>query len=405
MFKKFSITFVILSLSMGASFIATILLGRTLTPDNFGIYNLLRKIVLVAPSIGILGLNYSFTKIYANQKSISKYLLYTVLIIGIITSTIIALILSVIYHFNTSHSFYILLIILFGIITNFSSQYYRLKDKYLIGQFVLSGWKIIFLLFLILIICLFDIMINQDLIFRTIALASFLPATLIFIYISPLKNNNALEFKKIKSLLIFGALFWLVNSFRMISGQIENFIIPVLASHKIFGIYSAIGFFFITSLKIGATALGYVIFPTISKGEKIKWRAVAFYMFVIIAVVLVIYPLLGKDIVNILYKGKYNEYSSFSYFLMFTLIGISKSIFSIFHFYIVAKSNKIDLLLYLFFSVLSIIIYIISLIIINQFFVINLLSIIGAVLFVRIVDMFLLAILLRRVRYRKIIAA
>lgn len=405
MFKKFSITFVILSLSMGASFIATILLGRTLSPDDFGIYNLLRKIILVSPSVGILGLNYSFTKIYANQKNISKYLLFTVLIIGVLSSTIIAIILSYIYKFNISHSCYISLIILFGIITNFSSQYYRVKDEYLAGQFVLSGWKINFLLLLLVIIYIFNVTINQDLIYKTIVLSSFLPAALIFIYISPLQNSNALEFKKIKRLFIFGALFWLVNSFRMISGQIESFIIPVLASPRIFGIYSALGFFFITSLKIGATAFGYVIFPTISKGEQIKWSAVAFYMLVIIAVVLILYPLLGKNIVNILYNGKYNEYSHFNYFLMFTLIGISKSVFSVFHFYIVAKSNKTDLLLYLSFSILSIFIYVITLVIINSYFVINLFSIICAVLFVRVLDIVLLVILLKRVRQRKVVMA
>ena len=392
MFKKVSKTFLILSITMGASFLSTVILGRKLDTAAFGLYNLVKKFILLGPSIGLLGMSMSFTRLYADRDIITYKVFRFVYFISFITSFVIALVIFFIYDFTYLQTGLVLLIIWLTSITKFNTQYYRLKNKYLMGQFILSGWKLNFLI-IISAFFLLHISIKENLLLLIFVSSFLIPFMVIFFYIPP-KSNAKQYTNTLTKLYKFGFIYWLVNSIRMLAGQIENFAIPIVASNKLLGIYSALSFFFIISLKVISTSYGYVIFPEVSKGKKLNWKNIIILFSAVSLAALIIFPIFGDKIIDLLFDGKYNQYLTDNFLILFTLIGIMKSIYPIFHHYILGKGEKRDLIIYIVLSFLSVILYIISLVLLEKFFQVNLESIIYLTFFIRLMNLSLISILL-----------
>jgi len=107
MFSKIGKTFLILSLTLFASMISTILLGRILNQADFGMYNLLKKIFLIGPSFCSLGLGFSFNKLYGNSENIPRKIFSHIYLLFLVTSLLFTVALFYLYGFKY---FYILII-------------------------------------------------------------------------------------------------------------------------------------------------------------------------------------------------------------------------------------------------------------------------------------------------------
>jgi len=396
MFKKASKTFVILSITMGASFVATILMGRELSPNKFGIYNLIKKFILVGPAIGCLGMNRSLTKIYAKTKKIPNKVFYFIYTIGLLTSLIIAFIIFHIYEFNYLHTILIFVVMWMTVITKFNTQYYRINDRYLVSEFVSSGWKLT-LLIIISISLLFSLSIENANIPFLFVLAYIIPTMIIFFYLSPFQTNAINTKFNFKELVSYGIIYWIVSSIRLLNNQIDKFTIPIVASNKLLGIYTALSFFFIISLKVVTISYGYVIFPEVSKGKKINWKNIIILLTSVSVIALTIFPLFGRQILNLLFSGKYNQYIKQEYLVIFACIGIMRAIYSILHYYIIGKSKKNNLIIYIITSLASTFLYLTLIILLNNFYTVNLHTLIYSILVMRVIDILLILFVVWRI--------
>ena len=105
-----------MAFSMFSSFVATIILAKELSIENFGFFNLIKTILPMFSIIALLGLDKSFVKQYSK---ISKYkIIHLVAIMIFIIAIPVAYIVSSIYSLE-DYLIYILLSIAFGAINMF----------------------------------------------------------------------------------------------------------------------------------------------------------------------------------------------------------------------------------------------------------------------------------------------
>ena len=364
MLKKITNTFIIMVISMLSSFLVTIILGRMLEPNEFGEFSLLKQILLVGSTLAIFGLDNSYIKLFSKYKSkikISKITIFFVLII----SFIITFIIERTYNFSISKTILIFFIISFCSISLFMSANYRTKEKFLFAQIIQSGWKILLLLGIIFLFLL-KINLNIEAIYIIIVISVFIPATTI---ISEVIRENRVKEKvkiKVKSYISFGIMFWLINSTGLLFASMDKFSIPKLFNTEILGVYTALSFLFTVSLTMIGSAFGYVIFPTISKGEKINWGKLSLTMAIIIIFSFIVFLFKGKDLVSLIFNKKYDDYNSMFFVLCFTLIGIMQFIHVILHFIIAGKGDRKNLVEYWIYCLSTIILFLMIVFISNR---------------------------------------
>ena len=152
MIKNINGTFLVMVITMLSSFVATIILGKTLSIEAFGEFALLKQIILVGSSIAIFGLDYSYIKLFSkNHNSSLKLHLITITIITFV-SCLFMLVLNSVYDFQLYKLFALFLCIYFCAINLYQAAIYRLKGQFILAQLFAGGWKFILLLLIVLVI-------------------------------------------------------------------------------------------------------------------------------------------------------------------------------------------------------------------------------------------------------------
>ena len=141
LFDYVSRTFLVMAFAMLCSFIATFKLGEILTMENFGFFNLLKRIFPMGAAIILLGIDKSYIKYFSkvDKMKIFHFLLPLILF----NSMILTLIIGFLYDFNGYDLSIFICFVIFSF-TLFLTSYARLKDEYAIAQFIQAGHKIIF---------------------------------------------------------------------------------------------------------------------------------------------------------------------------------------------------------------------------------------------------------------------
>lgn len=345
MYKKISSTFIVLSISMLSAFIVTIFLARKLSIADFGDYSLIKQIITNGVVIANLGLGQSYTRNYAkNNKGLFIFYILTALILSIM-SLLLGLIIQEVYDYTFTQTLLIILSLFCGSITLYMSEVYRVNNRYTIAQFSESGWKILLLLAVIILYTLTKTITLDDILF--LIFLSFLIPSLTFINLLFKSFNEDTQVTNLRIFIFTGLTFWAINSAGLLCGSIEKFAIPLILSKEALGIYTSLSFVYVTYFSMIGSAIGYVLFPTLSKGEKVNWIKLSKSIGGIILISSVLFLILGKHLTTIIYGGKYDEYNNWFFIISYIVLGILQLVNSIFHFIVLASGKRKELFIYL----------------------------------------------------------
>ncbi|MCK4339598.1 MAG: oligosaccharide flippase family protein [Candidatus Cloacimonetes bacterium] len=365
MLKKISSTFVIMVISMLSSFLVTIILGRILQPNEFGEFSLLKQIIVIGPTIAIFGLGHSYIKLFSKIQNKNDNIHKITILFAFLISAIISLFIKFIYELSIIKILFVFLSIWFCSISLYLAANFRVKEKFFIAQLFQSGWKILLLL-CILFLLFWRLYIDIDIIYRIIVISVLIPASIIIPKILS-KSERRIEYNiEIRNYITFGIMFWLINSTGLMFGAIDKLIIPITFNNETLGIYTALSFLFTVSLTMIGSSIGYVIFPTISKGKQVNWKKLFSVIGIIIILSFIVFSVAGEYLVSLLFKGKYDSYNNLFFVFCFTLLGSMQFIHVILHFIIAGKGDRKNLVEYWIYCLSTIILFLMIVFISNR---------------------------------------
>ena len=360
MLKNVSNTLVIMIGTMLASFAVTVIAGRTLSVSDFGEFALLKQIILIGSTIAIFGLDYSYIKLFPKWPNADGKTHALTMGILVLLSLIIVSILKITYHFETDKLGYILISICFGAMNLYQAAISRLQGKFIVAQLLAGGWKIALLI--LIGICVYsNVSINLQVLYPLFSASLFIFS--IFMIRHFFSNHNSVNQKNvgIKAYLSFGLIFWLINTSGLISGGIDKLMIPIFFDREILGMYTGSSFLFVISLTMIGSAIGYVIFPNISAGRDINFKKLAFSLFLITLLFMIVFQIVGKELVSILFSGRFDLQLTRKLILCFSVIGSLQIVHTILHFMLSAKLGNSQLLIYWIITLLFIALFVLLL--------------------------------------------
>ena len=382
---------------MLCSFVATLKLGESLTTEEFGFFNLIKRIFPMGAAIILLGLDKSYIKYFSDnvQLKIFKFIAPMILI----NSCVITFFLGFLYNFN-GYELSIFLCLLILSFTFFLSSYARLRDEYGVAQLIQAGHKIIFFFLVFYVLRFFDI-ISFGVI--NIYLVSFLiPSIYIIKYIlDERKLDSSVSFIQFRELVSFGFLFFSVNILNLMIINMEGLFIPYYYGQVANGVYSGLSFIYITVFVMIGTAVGYVLFPMLSKKEKIDINKLAIYSTTGILFILFVFIAFGSSINNIAFKGKFDSYRTLNLDLMIILIGALQFVNGLLHWFILGLGTREDIMNYLKLIISILLIYFILILFISHLSTKEFIAIIPVVLFAWIIKVLLTFHFIRKINLFK----
>ena len=394
LYNYISKTFFVMAFAMLCSFIATLKLGEVLSTESFGVFNLLKRIFPMCAAIILLGIDKSYIK-YFSSNSAQRVLKYIAPLVAF-NAIIITYIITYLYNFQSYQLSILICLIIFSL-TLFLSSHARLKDKYGTAQFIQAGHKIIFFILVITLISFYNI--NSFGIINIFMISFLIP---FFYIIKYCKDERAIEssisFNNFKNLCIYGFLFFSVNILNLLIVNMEGLLIPYFYGQEANGIYSGLSFIYITVFTMIGTSIGYVLFPMLSKKEKINIKKLRFYAALGIIGLFTLFTIFGDSINSIAFKGKFDIYRSFKVDLMIILIGIFQFINGLLHWFILGLGSIKNITDYLKIIVGVLIIYFFSTIYITSYNLEDFFAIIPIVLTAWIFKVLLTIIYIKRTK-------
>jgi len=343
LFNHVSKTFFVMAFAMLCSFVATLKLGEFLPTEDFGFFNLIKRIFPMGAAIILLGLDKSYIKYFSDnvQLKIFKFIAPMILV----NSCAITFLLGFLYTFN-GYELSIFLCLLIFSFTLFLSSYARLRDEYGVAQLIQAGHKIIFFFLVFYILSFFDI--NSFGVINIYLVSFLIPSIYIIKYIlDESRLDSSVSFIQFKELLSYGFLFFSVNILNLMIINMEGLFIPYYYGQEANGVYSGLSFIYITVFVMIGTSIGYVLFPMLSKKEKINIKKLTVYTCTGILFIFLLFIIFGSTINSIAFKGKFDIYRTPELDMMIILIGVLQFINGLLHWFILGLGTKDDIINYL----------------------------------------------------------
>jgi len=332
-----------MSFSMLCSFFITVLLAQQMDYESFGLFTLVKTAFPLLSTIALMGFDKAYIREFANQKikNISYYLFLFILILSLLISLVFT------YLYGITQYYPIILVgTVFGAINFFLTSYFRLVNRYTLAQFILSGHKIIFFIFISF--CLYyDYFITDILSILFLCISIFFPSIFYIIYHSnTFRNSESFTFIDFLNLYKSGFSFFILNCLNQIILTIDKWTIPLIFGNQILGIYSALGLIYITTFNLFSSAIGYVVFAEFSKKKAFNIKENIIYLSLIPAILSLIFIFFGDYVNSFIYNEKYLDWQNSRVNIYFTIFGVLHFINAITHWIILSKGNKQLLSLY-----------------------------------------------------------
>ena len=277
------------------------------------------------------------------------------------------------------------------------TSYFRLKNKYLLAQFILAGHKIIFFI-LIVYFFYFDYLLNDYKLIVFLCLSYLIPSLFYFIYhLDVSQNKNKITFFEFSGLIKIGFSFFILNCLNIVITAMDKWLIPILYDNQTLGIYSALGFTHITIFSMFSSAIGYVIFPEILKNNNLNIKKIVFSLSLIPFLLSFIFIFFGNDLIRFICGEQYMQYYNFKINLYFIILGVIHFFNSITHWIILSKGDNKIFFNYIIFVIIQIIFIGILLFFYSANLSFNLNNIIGYVIVLMLFKLVMNIILLKKI--------
>ena len=356
---------------MGISFllsmVATLILGNQMSPEEFGDFALLKNFILIGSTFAIFGMDQG--SIRNNIDGRPAISLTIVNIVSFILSAFFAFSMKGLFSLSFNYSFYLWGIVFCGSNVIYLASVHRLKNQFLQAQIVHNSWKII-LFTVVMYAFVIGKTININFIYTELFFSMIFVISIYYIY-KWIRNNNNLNSKIDEDVqgkaFRDGIILWMINVLGLIFAGMDKFIIPYLATKAVLGTYYAISFIYITGFTMIGSAVGYVIFPYLSKNENMEWKYPAKFILLILSVLFISLLFSGHFITSILFSGKYDIALLHQITTPILVMGVIQCFHAIVQFYIYAKSSKKLLIKYIMFLLIFCFFYFVSFYLMDNF--------------------------------------
>ncbi len=350
-------------------FLVNIFLGRMLTKEDYGYFQFIRTVTFILPSIVILGMDVSFIRFFSKY-DMSKTSWFRNLLISIRNTSIlsipIVLFIILFYQIHFFHGLIIYLILLFYGFLLMGNSILRVSGQYFKAQFLTSGWRIIFFIFIVFLFIMSSFTIDYVICSYFMSFVLFVVFAMIFLKKIPKGKEEVPN----KNIFGKGFLFFLITVSGIIMTQLDRFFISKILGFEALGTYVAVSVVIITIFNLTSTSIGFVLMPHLAKGKKISKKN---FTFVIpcIAVGLSLFFLFFTQYMNhIFYNGRYDGHQNL--INLFIIIGVLQFIYNFIYFSLGGIGEKVDFIMFFFSIGFSIIVFIVlSLILIPKFNIIG----------------------------------
>jgi len=337
-------------------FFANIFLGRYLSKSDYGYFQFIRTVTFIIPSVVVLGMDISFIRFFS-QSDISNYNWLRNIVISIRNTSIISLpiviLVVVLYHITFFHGFLIYIILILYSFLILSNSILRLNSKYFTAQFLTSGWRIIFFLFIVLLFITNYLTKKYVVLFYFLSFLIFVLFGIKFLLSSPKgqeRVSNTLLFKK-------GLLFFFITISGMIMTQLDRFFISKILGFKALGIYVAVSVVIITVFNLMSTSIGFVLMPYLAKGKKIKKKLMYILIPSVMLLLSIIFIFFTESMNHFFYKGRYDGHQNL--IVLFVAIGVLQFFYNIMYFSLGGIGTKLDFTKFFFSIGLSIVVFVV----------------------------------------------
>lgn len=350
----------------------SVLLGRILSKDDFGVYSFLfTSIVPLVSIILILGQQNSVIRYFSKQDFCEfqwKKYFKNVSVVFFLLTLVTILSISLFYRFPFIFFFYLVLSIFSSISLIFIACFFRSREKYLTSQLLMGLSPLIFIFFIGLLVLTDSLNLSNATLFKTITyVAPFIIVCSFFL----LKNKEGA--KSVTNRIYFdGLLLWGFGATQLALNRFDSFFIVKYIDYQAVADYSII-FLFVSLYDFASNAIWSVYSRRFSSEYKPELKRFLLRIGVVAFTISFFYLILGKPLLHILFRGKYDN--SFYLLLPCCIIGCLKlnHVYTACYFLGKAQSNTLKRVLQ--FNVIGVILKIIFLILGIIFF-----GLLGAVL-------------------------
>ncbi|MHA1381645.1 MAG: lipopolysaccharide biosynthesis protein [Candidatus Helarchaeota archaeon] len=369
--NKVSITFFIIGIIALIQAFNSIILGRILSEEDFGLYSFLfTTIVPLLSMIIVLGQPISIIRYFSKHNFVEyqwkKYLKYisigfTVLIVSSVV------IIGIIYELDLNKYIYLLLSITSFSLLKIIANFYRTRKKFYKAVLLERIAPPVFLFFLIILLIISLFKISYILILKTISYL--LPFLIIFFFF--IKNKSGK--KKInKNIYSDGLLLWGIGMTMVAVSKIDGFFIVKYIDYKAIAVYSII-FLFTQIYVFASEAIWSIYSQKFSSGYRPNLINFIAKIAIVALLISLLYLVVGKHILHLLFNGKYDHGAYL--ILPFCIIGCLRLLYLYPSCYLIGKSSSSTLKSFLKLNILGTILKVIFLI-----FFIKMLGLLGAVI-------------------------
>lgn len=350
-------TSVVIGLFRLAAIVASVLLARDLSEADFGEFTLVRTLILVIPPIAIWGQNSSVTRFFSKNE-ISDYnwrrdffrVMSVTLVICLIAVAISA------WHYQRAELLFGLMILLptFGYCVNmFLANILRSQKKYMLSLFINEGFRIIYLVAILLFISFGSLSQGSANWGFSISLVVLAIYAIGYCFRTVPCGKKAIP----KEIHQDAIILWIIAASVDIIGNLDRLLIGGHLSLEELALYAAV----FTPLQIYMIfnhAANWVLVPVFGRQKQVSLWKYSFVTLLIALAFTLTFILVGQQILHLLYDGKFDHGSR-----LMGILAISQAermFYTMASSLIVGRLRQVALRLHMWFTVISVTIHIIA---------------------------------------------
>lgn len=317
--RKIGLVSLVMFSAAASQMLANLILGRTLSKEDYGVFSLIRKLIMFGNFFVLLSLDAGLIRQVPPkvlvQANWHRYLRRGMVVVILMTVLPVA-VTWLIYNIQLEYLIILFLIICISGFLLLSNAILRIYQQFMRAQLLVSGFRLIFLLIMILLWIRSAVTLDSSLVLLLVAYGLIL--FIAFIFLKPLPaGTNPIPFR---NTLHNSSEYYLLTLATITFVVIDTFFVAKMAGFRQAGIYSAVSLLPVTVFNLAGSSVGQVLMPLLAAGRSIPWRKIVL-IWVGMAVPLTLFFLMLTNPLNhFFFAGKYDGYPTLV--CIFVLIGL-----------------------------------------------------------------------------------